>query len=150
MGELCLAGSLCLCLTRLIKGQAKPGETETERTRQLSKATPGSPGTTVSRLQSIKDQRRMLKAYVDWRKRPPERTLRRAKHRSATLFPLGRSLIDGYLLNFFHESVVYFSFHLPIHGRNLTDNRLLTKEIVCKVRRGPDKSKGKTQATIDR
>ena len=34
MGELCLAGSLCLCLTRLIKGQAKPGETETERTRQ--------------------------------------------------------------------------------------------------------------------
>ena len=44
-------------------------------------------------------------------------------------------LIDGYLLNFFHESVVYFSFHLPIHGRNLTDNRLLTRMIDRRVHR---------------
>ena len=43
-------------------------------------------------------------------------------------------LIDGYLLNFFHESANEKKSKQPIHGRNLTDNRLLTKEIVCKVR----------------
>jgi hypothetical protein len=36
-------------------------------------------------------------------------------------------LIDGYLLNFFHESANEKKSKQPIHGRNLTDNRLLTR-----------------------